>query len=287
MSWQLGVALHLLLSTAFALLQRSFAKKYSGNAVLSTALMYIFVVSPLGIGGALLIGDISFDISWQAWGLLGVAGTLFALANIAAFDANTHVDAGQFNIIGNLRAFTTIVASSVLLNETLDPQQWLGIAIIVGSAVLIASTRFNPETRRIDRHTLIAIASAVLFGLAFTNEKWLLDNMTFSTYLIIGWGLQTIAMSMLAAKYVSSVHKTVSLDYAKWLGAMGAIRTLAGFALVFALKESGNSSLVASIISYKTALVVVGAYFILKEHDHAAQKFGGAVMATVGLWLLV
>ena len=68
---------------------------------------------------------------------------------------------------------------------------------------------------------------------------------------------------------------------------MGMVRTAAGFGLVIALKESDNSSLIASITSYKTALVIIGAYIFLKEHDHKLPKLIGASLATVGLLLLI
>ena len=68
---------------------------------------------------------------------------------------------------------------------------------------------------------------------------------------------------------------------------LGLLRTFGGFALVYALKESDNSSLISGITSYKTALVVMGSYFLLKEKEHILIKIAGTILATTGLLLLI
>lgn len=290
MSWHIAITIALLLSVTFSLVQRTFAQQYPGRAPLSTALMYAMILTPLSWTVALIIGDISFDFQAATWVLIAIGGLLFALANIAAFDASTHVDVGQFNIIANIRTMTTIIVSSIVLNETLNSKQLVGAGIIMSAAILVATTRFTADTKRLDRHTVIAIASSLFFGLAFTNEKWLLDQMSFSTYLVLGWSSQTVAMVLFALHPKQRKYFKQSITdkkYMKFISVMGLIRTVAGFLVVYALQESDNSSLIVSIVSYKTALVVVAAYFILKERDHMRQKMIGAACATVGLLLLI
>lgn len=287
MSWQIAIALHLLSSTCFALVYRGFAKGNPDKALLSTALMYLFTVSPAGIVYALFSGDVSFSFPGYLYIYLLIGGVLFTFSNYFAFRANSHIDAAQFSIIGNLRVVTTISVSSLVLGETLTGGQFMGVALLLGAAVYIASLKFNRKTFRLDRYTLMAVLSALLLGLAISNEKFLLGKMSFATYLIVGWGFQTLMMSLFA---VNHMHRAVTMIKSRefrvvlWLG---AFRTIAGFTLVYALVDSDNSSLVSGFTAYKTALVVVGSYLVLKETDHIRTQVAGTVLATIGLMLLV
>lgn len=287
MTWQVAIALHLLSSTCFALVYRGFAKGNPDKALLSTALMYIFTVTPAGIIYALFAGDISFGFPAYVYFYLVLGGVLFTLANYFAFTANSHTDAAQFSIVSNLRTVTTIFASSLLLGETLTGKQLVGVALLLAAAVYITSLKFNRKTFRLDRYTVMAVLAAAALGLGISNEKFLLGEMSFSTYLIIGWGFQTLMMSLFA---VNHMHRAVVMIKSRefrvvlWLG---VFRTIAGFALVYALIESDNSSLISGVTAYKTALVVAGSYFILKETDHLRTKIAGTVLATIGLMLLI
>jgi len=287
MSWQLAIAIHLAFSTSFALVYRSFAKANPDRALVSTALMYILTVTPFGIAWGLYSGDLDFSFTVQTWGLLVLGGFLFALANILAFTANSKVEAGQFSILSNFRVVTTILISSLLLSETLTAKQLIGVALILTAAVVIASQKFNRKTLRIDRFTFISLLSAVFMGAGISNEKYLLDSINFSTYLIVGWSLQTLAMAILARKDFKHSKKLLEGSNGVKLIALGLLRTFAGFALVYALKESDNSSLISGFTAYKTALVVIGSYFLLRERSNLRIKILGTLLATSGIFLLI
>ncbi len=67
---------------------------------------------------------------------------------------------------------------------------------------------------------------------------------------------------------------------------LGLLRSVSGFAGLGAL-ELIDSSLVSSIRSYKSVLVFIAGYFILKEKEHVTRKAVGAALATIGLLLLI
>ncbi len=286
-SWQVAIGIYLLLSTTFALVYRNFAKQHPGQALLSSALMYVLTVTPFGILWALYSGNISFGFPIHLWFFLVLGGVFFALANIIAFVANSKVDAAQFSILSNFRVIITIVISSIVLQETLSLKQLIGVALLLSAAVIITSLKLNRKTLHIDRFTLLAILSAIFKGTGISNEKFLLDNMTFSTYLIVGWGFHTLAMIVIAGKHMRAAKAMLTSKSSWQLILLGLLRTFAGFALVYALPESDNSSLISGITSYKTALVVIGSYFLLREKEHIVIQIAGTILATTGLLLLV
>ena len=286
-SWQVAIGIYLFLSSSFALVYRHFAKQHFDKALLCTALMYVLTVIPFGILWALYLGDISFGFPVHLWFFLVLGGIFFALGNIIAFVANSKVDAAQFIILSNFRVITAIVISSILLQETLSLKQFVGVALLLSAAVIITFLKFNRKTLHVDRFTLLTILSAIFWGAGISNEKFLLDNMTFSTYLIVGWGFHTIVMIVIAGKHFGGAKAMLTSKSLWQLIMLGLLRTFAGLALIYALRESDNSSLISGIMSYKTALVVIGSYFLLREKKHILVKIPGTILATIGLLLLV
>ena len=286
-SWQVAISIYLLLSTTFALVYRHFAQQHPGQALLSSALMYLLTVTPFGIFWALYSGDISFSFPVHLWFFLLLGGVFFALANIIAFIANSQVDAAQFSLLSNFKLITTILISSLVLQERLSFQQLIGVTLVLSAAVILISGKLTRKTVHFDRFTWLAVLSAIFMGSGISNEKFLLDNLTFSTYLIVGWGFHTLAMIVIAGKQMTRAKALLTRKSSWQLVGLGLLKTFGGFALVYALSESDNSSLISGITSYKTALVVMGSYFLLREKEHILIKIAGTILATTGLLLLI
>lgn len=131
MTWQILLGVHLLFSTAYALLFRQLASELKGYGRLVVALMYVLVVLPGGIAVAFVLGDISFLFSPFIIVILLFAGLLFALNNITAYRANEELDAAQFSIITNLESFFTIMVAGLFLGERLNLIEGLGVFLLV------------------------------------------------------------------------------------------------------------------------------------------------------------
>ena len=95
---------------------------------------------------------------------------------------------------------------------------------------MITSGKMNRKTLHFDRFTWLALLSAIFLGSGISNEKFLLDNMTFSTYLIVGWGFHTLAMIVLAGKQMSSAKALLTRKSSWQLIWLGLLRTFGGFA---------------------------------------------------------
>jgi drug/metabolite transporter (DMT)-like permease len=120
MTWQILLGIHLLFSTAYALLLRQLASEVKGYARLVSAIMYVFVVLPGGVAVAIVLGDISFSFSPAVIGILLLAGVLFAITNIAAYRANEELDAAQFSIITNLESFFYNYGRRIISRRTVE-----------------------------------------------------------------------------------------------------------------------------------------------------------------------
>lgn len=288
MTWQLAILIHQILETIFALVYRDYAKKHPRDHFVTNAVMYLATVVPFGIVWSITQGGFSLDFPVSIWWFFGLAGLLFALGNIAAFKANTKVEASQFAIITRFRVVVIVAASWVLLGDTLTPLQFLGACIVFGSSLsAVLLTRQKKRKSKVGIYTLIAILSAVFMGLAITSEKYILSSVNLATYVVIGWGLQAFFMTLLANRQLARVPVLIKDGSIKTILLLGGLRTIAGFCFINALQLSNNASLIGSIAALQVILVVIGGYIFLNEKKYGVQKFVAASAAFIGVILLV
>ena len=288
MTWQLAILIHQILETIFALVYRDYAKKHPKDHFVTNAVMYLATVVPFGIVWSIAQGGFSLDFPVSIWWFFGLAGLLFALGNIAAFKANTKVEASQFAIITRFRVVVIVAASWLLLGDTLTPLQFLGACIVFGSSLsAVLLTRQKKRKSKVGIYTVIAVLSAVFMGLAITSEKYILSSVNLATYVVIGWGLQAFFMTLLANRQLARVPALIKDGSIKTILLLGGLRTVAGFCFINALQLSNNASLIGSIAALQVILVVIGGYIFLNEKKYGVQKFVAASAAFIGVILLV
>ncbi len=288
MTWQLAILTHQILETIFSLVYRKYAKNHEGDHFVTNATMYLATVVPFGIIWSITQGGVSLDFSSSIWWFFLLAGFLFALGNITAFKANTRLEASRFAIIYSFRTVVIVFASWMLLNETLKPSQMLGAAIVFSASVFVIwLSRQRNSNKGVSVYSIIAVASAILMGLAVVNEKYILNNVTLATYVVIGWGLQAFFMTLLANRQMVRVKGLIKDGSIKTILLLGVLRTVAGFAFINALQLSNNASLIASIAAFQIILVNIGGYIFLNERKYGAYKFVAASAAFAGVILLV
>lgn len=288
MTWQLAILTHQLLETVFALIYRNYAKEHEGDHYVTNAVMYLATVVPFGIVWSITQGGPALNFSANIWCFFVIAGLLFALGNITAFKANTRVEASQFAIITSFRTVVVVVASWLLLSEKLTPVQIVGALIVFSASLFVIWLGRHKDAKgKIGMYSIIAAVSAVLMGLAVTNEKYILNTATLATYVVIGWSLQAFFMALLANRQLAKIPKLIQDGSIKIIMLLGALRTVAGFCFINALQLSNNASLIASIAALHIILVTIGGYIFLNERNYGVQKFIAACAAFAGVVLLV
>lgn len=284
MSWQTAICLQLVFGALTALYQRKISKKFVSHAQVALAHNYLFFISPLGIIYALFNYHIELHLTPFIFLMLVLGGILFAVNSITAYQANSHIEAGQFTVITNIYAVFTVIIAGLVLNEKITSNEIIGLVLILFSVVLVAARKTYTETFVISKWTFWAIFSSLFLALAFITEKYLLTNMNVGTYMIFGWGFQTLAKLAFA---FNTRHKLKDFDKKDHidLAVMGLLRALQGIMFVIALSQV-DVGLIASITSYKVILVFIGALVFLHEREHIYRRLGGSIIATIGLILL-
>ena len=133
---------------------------------------------------------------------------------------------------------------------------------------------------------LCAVSAVILLGLGFVFERYMLTRMDFGAYIVFGWGLQMVWGVLFALPERKSYKILFDPKIRKKLWAYSLSSTFRGLCIVGALYLSGNVSVVMASASFLTVLVVIAAYYILKEKDWMWLKMGAATLGFAGLLLI-
>lgn len=285
MSWQALLALHLLFTSAFAIVYRRVAKNLNGYGRIVTSVLYLCFQAPAGIAIGLWQGDKALSFPFETWVLLGLGALFFAGANFMAYRANEELDAAQFAIITNLEALFVIIIAGVFLGERLTGLQLLGALLLIIAAIDVAVEKTGRRTFRVSRASLIALSACLFVAAGLTTEKALLKEMGFATYVFLGWSAQTIVVGLFTFRDRKKFKHVSAKQFAEMM-VLGVLRLGAALSAVAAITMV-DISIVASVRSYKPILIFFGALIFLGEKRDFRRRIIGAGLATVGLLLLL
>lgn len=285
MTWQLLLVGYLLLGTASYLWRRQLAKTFAKANRLVNAFFFVAVLYPIGLLVASFTSP-NLAIGWTSVLLLIVFGAIFPFCNILVYRANRDLDAGLFSIISDLIPVVSITAGWILLHETLTGQQLIGAAVILLAALLVTLPQMKSHMVHNRTALVYAIVAVVMIGIGFVFERYLMTRMDFGAYLIFGWGAQVVWGVLLALPERRSYKILFDPKIRGKLLGFSLSSALRGLCIGGALYLSGNVSVVMASASFLTVLVVVAAYFILKEKEWLWLKLGAAALGVTGLLLI-
>ncbi len=277
------MALYFIANTAAKLLVRVFSKKTQLDphaANLATRLPgYLF--------------GVAYGLQQQSQPLLeGVTPPLLALT---AFTAMLSVVAGKISIIAiknlDIASYTllqmlsvpvSVVISSLLLSEGLTFAQTLAMTcILVGVSIVGAGGRL-PRTKHIGKYESYALLNSLFSGSFIVLGRYLIEQTSLSTMLVLFAGMEIIAVLLVASK--STLKKPSMSDIRLSLG-IGASFAIGMIAFWLAADSIDNIALVSSLASFRVVTIFAASYVLLKEKSNLKQKLVGSALATAGLLL--
>lgn len=288
MPWQLLMLFQNILAASFALVSRSIATRIK-NAHFQVVAVIFSVIFVSGWVYGLLSGGIDFYYLDKHILLFILAGLSFGLTNVASYKVMEYLDAGVATIFSMLNTVAAVLFSTLLIDEGLTFKQVIGTVVLFSAIYLVLVLKVN---KNIKNRWLLGLAvslfAALCFGIATTIEKYLLNQMPTSTYIPLGWSFQWLAAFMCSILFNFSMWpKLIKSTIFKKVVTAGFIRASAGFLFIISLTIAGNLSVISVLSGVKTIFVVILAGIFLKERTYFPRKFESAVIATVGIAILL
>ena len=283
--WLIFLGLYFVTATCFYLFRRTLAKSLQQHRLLIHSVSFSFFMLPVGVCLGLIFPH-NFDIGIVNMLLLIFGSIIWPLDWLMAFRANQKVDVGVFTVISNLAPLFTLSIALTLLNEKISMIQAIAILLLLISGLVVSL----PLIRKKHVHSkeiMIAVLSAAILGIGIVYERFMLNRVDFGTYLILGWGSQTVWALILAHKQLREIPAlTTNKKLANQIVIFAGLMTLQSVSFISALKLSGRASIMGPASNFLTVVVVIAAYFILKEKDHLLAKVAASIIGVVGLILI-
>lgn len=280
MSWQILLAISVITYSVSVLLQRLLLRNNKVDPVAFSIVFQLFT-GVLVLMYALLRG-FSFPNLVPLLPNLALMIVLYGAANILIFKALKVVEASEFAIIFAIRSLWTILAAVLFLGESFSSKQFLGTGFILSSVALVSWQK----GLKLSRGTLISLVAALVSGLAFANDAFVVRNFDVPSYLVIAFFLPALAVWAVNPTSTSKLKSMLTKDFLYKLGLLGIIYAVSAVTIFSAYQVGRNAAQIAPLNQTATIVTVVLAIIFLKEKTQLARKIIGAIVSFVGVVLV-
>lgn len=141
----LGVGLMLIAAFSYAV-QLVIGQRVMYDIPAATMTLYAITAMALVVNAAwLFVTPELVEATSAGWQAVILMGVFTALSRLTLFLGVKHLGSIQAALLGVLEVIVTIVIALILLDERLEPLQWLGAVVILGSVYLIRYEKGVPR----------------------------------------------------------------------------------------------------------------------------------------------
>lgn len=209
----------------------------------------------------------------------------YGCGSLLLFKGLQQVQASEFTVLFTSRAFFSIIASFVFLDEMLTLQQGFG-AILIFVGIIIVSN-MSLKHVRFTKGELITLAAACCFGIANTNDRYVLQSFDVYTYVSLSFLLPALLLTIIFFK------KLLQADLGMFKRSFCQISLFSFFYIISsigffsALQQTDNSSQIITLNQTSTILTVLFGIVFLQERNNVARKVLGAFISFIGVLLVI
>ncbi len=282
MSWLFLILMSVVTYSFSVILQKVVLKNDQNDPIMFSVIFQLIT--------GLIIGTYAVTTSqliWQPinslWPNMVFMAGLYGVGNIFIFKSLQLVDASKFSILFATRGLFTIIASSILLGEALQNMQYLGAVLILVGIILV-----NIANNKIiiARQDLYAIVAALLFGIANTNDRFLLGSLNLYQFVTLSFIISALLVGTIYFKNMYKVKVYFQNGLWKRMIFLSVVYAISSVMFFAALQLAPNSSQVAAINLTSTILISILGITFLNEKTNMVKKLLGAIVSFVGLILV-
>ncbi len=212
-------------------------------------------------------------------------GFLIAIASLCMFKGLKLIEAADFTIIGTSSTFWGLITASIFLKEAVTVEKIIGTILVVIGVVVITA-RKKKEKFSFQKGHLYSLISASAFGIAFTNEVFIVGQIGVMQNLLIGFFLPGFIILLLYPKSVAKMKLLLKPRSMAKMTIFSLLYLFGAIAIFAAYKVGGEASKIYPIGKAEVIFTAILGALLLKEYDHPVKKIIGVLTTFVGVLLL-
>ncbi len=209
---------------------------------------------------------------------------LYGAGNVFVFKSLQTGEASQFTIIFTTRMIWTILAAMAFLDESFSVKQSLGALLIVSSVILVSWTKRGLQ---LSKSALFALGAASCYGLAFTNDAFIIRSSDVPSYLVIAFLVPALFVWLIYPSSTLSMRHFFTKSAGLKMTVLSILYSLSAITIFLAYQVGRNAAQIAPLSQTSAVLTVLLAIFLLGERKNLVRKVGGAVLSLIGVVLLL
>ncbi len=252
----------------------------------ASAVVFNGIASLLALLIFFIVGDyqrLNIPTTPTPWILLGLGGLFYGLFERYRFSASKHLEASILVVINNWSFVVGFIGVILLYREPIAVKHLFGAGLILLSIILVSM----PKSKKVAITTiglLFGFLTSTMIGLAQIFDKAGAENFSPALYSIIVW-LAPIPFVIFPRLKLSQIKQEIRQS-GKSIFIMSLINVI-GYYLALKALEVGTAVQVVPMIQTYSIITVIFAAIFLKEREHLLLKFFAAILALIGIQLIL
>lgn len=212
-----------------------------------------------------------------------LSACLYSLGTLLGFKALKLITASENILMAPFGALATIISAVIFLHEG------FGIYRIFGSILIfipIFLLNWEKGKIKINKGLIYAIGTNILYGLAVTNDAFILKHYDAISYTPIMSFLPGLILLLANPKIISKAKQFVNPIKIRNMFLFCFFYGIQAVTYYLALQHGADASQLSTIFKVDIITTIILATIFLKEREHLTLKFIGAILATAGILLL-
>jgi drug/metabolite transporter (DMT)-like permease len=282
MTWFPLAVISVITDSTATITQRILMKSVKSDPV---AYMIIFQFLTSALIGLYLLMTGSFQLPPTIpYANMFLSGILISVASLYLFKALKHLEASELAIYATTGVFWNTTTSALFLGESITPKRLLATLLIVAAVLTVSWQRGQKLT--FSQGAQYALISATAFGLAFTNDAYILRSFEAINYLFFGFMLPGIIILLLRPQATRKMKPLLTFNIGTKMVLFCVLYGLQAITIFKAYQAGGDASQIYPISRTYVILTVILGVIFLKERDNLAKKFLSALLAFLGVLII-
>lgn len=237
-------------------------------------LLYLIVTKSLNIPN---LSGVIFNIIMMT--------IFYGVGNLFTFKAFKLAEASEVAVIFASSTLWSVVSALFILGEKLTNLKIAGVLLVVLGLVVINYVKTN---WKVNKGHLFALLAAVLFGVAFTNDLFIMKRFSsVASYSLFAFALPSLVTLLFNPKSIKHVPYFLKGQVFLKLAICSFFYAADAFAIYMAYKMGGPANVISPISATSLIFTVIISYIFLKERDRVWNKILGTLLTFIGILLLI